>query len=150
MFTSVGKLMYDPHKSGIRIIKPSDHWIILKTGEGIVEYYKWWLHKLYQLKFEKTIWGSHISVNRGVRPPNKNLWGKYEGEQIEFTYTNRIYRANEIFFCVDAYSKRLEEIRLELGLSAQPNYGFHLTVARLNKLQSLERAKAICPENLEK
>lgn len=139
MFTSAGKLMYDPHKSGKRIIKASDWWIILKTDEGIVDYYKHWIRKHYDVKFENTIWGSHISVNRGVVPPKKELWNKHKGEMVEFTYTNRVYRVNDIFFCVDAYSTRLEEIRLELGLSKQPNYGFHLTIGRLNKQYALEK-----------
>jgi len=135
MFTSVGQLWYDPHKNVKRVVKSAKWWMILKTDEDIVEYYKYWLKKLCShMRFESTIWGSHISVNRGFTPPNKEAWGKYEGEQIEFSYTNRIYRANEIFFCVDAYSTRLEEIRSELGMSSQPNYGFHLTIGRINKL----------------
>ncbi|WP_394999921.1 hypothetical protein [Acinetobacter sp.] len=132
MFTSVGKLIYDPHKTGIRIIKSADWWMILKTDEGIVEYYKYWIRKYHNVKFEQTIWGSHISVNRGFPPPNKTLWGKHTGEEIEFTYSNRIYLANDIFFCVDAYSARLEEIREELGLTRLPNYGFHVTIGRLD------------------
>ena len=107
--------------------------MILKTGEGILQYYQHWLKKVYDMHFIRTVWGSHISVNRGVEPPNPKKWGKYEGEWINFTYTNRIYRATDIFLCVDAYSPRLEEIRVELGLQPQPNYGFHLTIGRLDK-----------------
>lgn len=143
MFQSTGKLLYDPHKNGKRFIKPSDWWMILKTDEGIVEYYKYWIQRQFDVKFEMTIWGSHISVNRGFKPPNQEFWNKYAGEQIEFTYTNRIYRANDLFFCVDAYSSRLEAIRLELGLSKQPNFGFHLTIGRINKEYALKRASAI-------
>lgn len=138
MFSSQGTLIYDPHKNGKRIIKASDWWIILKTDEGIVDYYKYWIKKQYDVSFEKTIWGSHISVNRGSVPPNKGLWNKYAKERIPFEYTNRVYRVNDIFFCVDAYSERLEQIRLELGLPAQPNHGFHITIARLNKIYALE------------
>lgn len=126
--------MYDPHKNvKKRIIKESDWWIILKTDEGIVEYYKHWIRKHYDVRFEKTIWGSHISVNRGTKPPNVRLWNKYAGEKIDFTYTNHIYRPNEIFFCIDIICPRLEEIRTELGLTNKPNFGFHLTIGRLNK-----------------
>ena len=131
--------MYDPHKSGRRIIKSSDWWIILRTDEGLIEYYKYLIGRKWDVKFEQTIWGSHISVNRGVAPPNKELWGKYKGEKVEFQYTNNIYRANDLFFCIDAYSKRLEEIRVELGLTPQPKYGFHLTIGRINKLYAEER-----------
>ena len=145
-----GKLIYDPHKTGIRIIKPAAWWMILKTDEGIVEYYKHWIKKYHNVKFEQTIWGSHISVNRGFPPPNKALWGKYAGEEIEYTYSNRIYLANEIFFCVDAYSTRLEEIREELGLTRLPNYGFHITIGRLNKQHSPQGATQGCREVFKK
>jgi len=132
--------MYEPHKAVKRVIKPANWWMILKTDEGIIDYYKYWLKTKYDIRFEKTIWGSHISVNRGFTPPKKELWGKYEGEEIEFSYSNRIYLVNQIFFCIDAYSARLEEIRLEMGLMKQPNHGFHITVGRINKQYSEERS----------
>lgn len=128
MFKSKGKLSYDPPAR----IKAEPWWLILRTDKSIIDYYQYWIQKHYDLQFEKTVWGSHISVNRGVVPPNPSAWKKYKSEQIDFEYTNRIYRKHW-FFCVDAYSKRLEEIREELGLPKLPPAGFHLTIGRISK-----------------
>jgi len=138
MFEATGKLIYDPHAR----IKQDPWWLILKADEGIIDYYKHWINKEIALdfgginrvpiRFEKTVWGSHISVNRGTKPPKKNLWRKHQGENIKFTYSNRIYRVHW-FFCVDAYSKRLEDIREEMGLSRIPPYGYHITIGRISK-----------------
>lgn len=127
MFCSSGKLIYDPHAR----IKQAPYWLILKTDEEIIRYYKAMLKQLYDLSFEKTVWGSHISVIRGTPPINKKQWRKYQNEVISFEYTNKVYRAHS-FFCVDAYSARLEEIRTELGLAPTPKAGFHITIGRIN------------------
>lgn len=127
MFQSSGKLIYDPYAR----IKQAPYWLILKTDEELIRYYKSMLMQQYDLIFEKTIWGSHISVIRGTPPVDKKQWKKYQNETIDFEYTNRIYRAHS-FFCVDAYSPRLEEIRSELGLSPTPKAGFHITIGRIN------------------
>ena len=139
MFESTGKLIYDPHAR----IKQAPNWLILRTDEEILRYYQHWIKKELALdlggirrapiKFETTVWGSHISVHRGTTIPNQHLWKKHQGENIKFTYSNRVYHINNWFFCVDAYSERLEEIRTELGLSKTPPYGFHVTIGRVNK-----------------
>ena len=134
MFTGEGRLIYDPYAR----IKSAPWWMILKTDEGIIEYYQHWLKKHYDVGFERTVWGSHISVVRGQEPPNKAAWAKYKNEKIQFTYSNRVYRAHW-FFCIDAYSPRLEEIRVELGLKPQPKHGLHLTVGRMQK-EYMEKA----------
>jgi hypothetical protein len=129
MFQGHGKLIYDPRAR----IRFEPWWCILKTDEELVRYYQYWIKQHYDVKFEKTVWGSHISVNRAVKPPNPAFWKKYKNEIIPFTYTNRVYRVHW-FLCVDAYSTRLEDIREELGLPRLPPYGFHLTIGRLNKV----------------
>lgn len=134
MFNSTGHLIYDPYAR----ISQDPWWLILKTDKGLMEYYQHWIKRHYDVTFENTVWGSHISVVRGQKPPNEKAWGKYKNEKISFTYSNRIYRAHW-FYCVDVYSDRLEEIREELGLPKQPKHGFHLTIGRINKIQ-LEKA----------
>lgn len=128
MFESTGTLIYDPKAR----IKQEPWWLILKTDKGILDYYQSQIKQHFDVGFEKTVWGSHISVVRGDNPPKKEAWGKYKNEKIKFTYTNQVYRAHW-FFCIDAYSERLEEIRMELGLPKLPKFGFHLTIGRLNK-----------------
>lgn len=137
MLESTGKLIYDPRAR----IKNAPWWCILKTDEEIVRYYKEWLKKFYDVEFEKTVWGSHVSVVRGTEPSNKSVWKKYQGYKINFTYTNNIYRAHW-FYCVDVQSAELEAIRQELGLTPVPKHGFHLTIGRINKLQLQRAAEA--------
>ena len=108
MFSGEGKLIYDPYAR----IKQDQWWAILKTDESIVDYYQHLIRQHYDVKFEKTVWGSHISVVRGQKPRDCLLWNKYKGEKIPFTYSNMVYRKHW-FFCVDAQSERLEEIRRE-------------------------------------
>ncbi len=134
MFQSTGKLIYDPYAR----IKQAPYWVILKTDEELVRYYQNWIKQHFDVGFEKTVWGSHISAIRGEEPTNKEFWGKYKNEKIDFTYTNNIYRKHW-FFCVEAYSQRLEDIREELGLSRLPKTGFHITIGRLDK-QYLHKA----------
>lgn len=135
MFKSTGILRYDPDQS----IKTEQGkavapwWCILETGEGLRQYYQWWIKKYYNVQFEKTAWGSHLSVIRGDPPPNPKFWRYREGKRISFTYTNRIYLSTDIFFCIDAYSSELEDIREKLGYSRLPLSGFHITIGRINK-----------------
>lgn len=128
MFTSTGRLIYDPYAR----IKQEPWWCILKTDEELVRYYQSQIKQHYDVEFEKTVWGSHISVIRGTAPVAGANWGRYKNEKIEFTYDNEVYRTHW-FLCVRAYSKRLEEIREELGLPKTPKHGFHITVGRLHK-----------------
>ena len=93
------------------------------------------------MKFEKHIdlcepsWGSHISVTRSPKlPKNKQaLWKKYDGEIVEFEYSNEIRKAKDTknpgdFYFIDVWSPRLDEIRAELGLPYFPKY--HITIGR--------------------
>lgn len=128
MFKSTGRLIYDPYAR----IKQEKWWAILKTDEEIIRYYQKQLKELFDLRFEKTVWGSHISVIRGEEPKNKDKWAKHTKSQIPFNYSNRIYRKH-YFFCVDVTSVELEDIRVELGLPKLPKTGFHLTIGRIDK-----------------
>ena len=59
-------------------------------------------------------------------------WGKYEGEQIPFRYDNEIGFDPPYYF-LRAYSKRIEDIREELGLARhRPRFNdFHITIANV-------------------
>jgi hypothetical protein len=79
----------------------------------------------------------HISVVRNEHCVNMEYWGKYEGEQIEFKYSNYIHNG-EVYWWINAFSAKLEEIRIELGLPVSSLYTippngylkcFHITLA---------------------
>lgn len=72
---------------------------------------------------------SHVSVVRQFENRDIRYWGKYEGEQIEIEYWLPIY-TDSLYCWLDCASKRIEEIRLELGLQAHRIGGvFHITIS---------------------
>jgi hypothetical protein len=48
-------------------------------------------------------------------------WKKYEGQEVVFEYSNLIY-FSDTYCWLNAFSKRLEEIRTELGLRVVPEH----------------------------
>ena len=82
---------------------------------------------------------AHITVSRNEAPVNIEAWKKYDGEAVEFFYTPGI-KQGKIYYWLDVYCVRLEDIRLELGLPVVNLYEpplpgfrkrFHLTVANI-------------------
>lgn len=128
-----GKLIYDPPRPGFKKLK--DNWSILTVNPELTRYYRWWM------KFEKHVdlcepsWGSHISVTRSPKLPKDKqaLWKKYQGEIVDYEYSNIIKKAKDSknpghFYFIEVWSKRLDEIRNELGLPYHPKY--HITIGR--------------------
>lgn len=128
MFTSTGIFQYDPGK-GTKKFTP--HWGLLVCDDDIAAYYSWFLKKrgMPVQANDKGLWGAHVSVLKGEVPPKSESWGKYEGFEIEFHYTNQIRYENGKHAWVDVFSTQLSAIREELGFPFKPWY--HLTVGRL-------------------
>lgn len=149
MYNGTGTVIYDPPMR----IKHEDWWCIVKTDLELVRYYQSQLLKLFDLQFEKTVWGSHISVVRGTKPPKLRPWMKYNRQKFTFTYDGQIYRVRD-FFVIDVECEAIENLRVELGLPAKLRKPFHITIGRLKtgfyekrKLQLAEFcAKAGIPE----
>lgn len=145
MFSAKGTLVYDPES---RIVF-EPWWLLLKTDKSILDYYQHWIKSIYDVDFiRQTVWGPHVSVNRGDIPPDIMKWRKYDGEVVDYKYSNRIYRKHW-FFCVEVYSTRLEDIREEMGLSRLPPKGFHMTIGRIDKTY-LERKRTTWLNFLDK
>lgn len=129
MFNAKGKLHYDDTE-GFRVF--------LNVDQDISEYYRALIPKYYRPL--KPRYDAHITVVRpGFDEVNKHRhWGDYEGEEIEFIYDS--YPLHGMgYFWLNAWSKRLEEIRLELGLINTSKYAlrpsgydktFHITIAK--------------------
>lgn len=124
MFTSKGKLRYSPKLLGNRNEK---YWLVLDCDPEIGRYYRY----LYRIGAYKNLgrpsWKEHITVVRNEEPPNKHLWEKYEGEIVEFSYGHDIID-NSVYYWLAVQSSRLDEIRVELGLSKIPEFPFHVTI----------------------
>jgi len=65
----------------------------------------------------------HITVVRvhKEKVPNKEYWDKYAGEEIEFSYSPIVHEGS-VYYWLNVFCVRLEEIRRELGLSVVSEY----------------------------
>lgn len=140
--SSSGVLLYDPDRQGLKD-KPGKRpktrwWLVLECDPDIPRYYQWWIQKSLHIKgLCEPSWGAHVSVIRGEEPREdlQSLWGKYQGERVEFRYQAKPRQSGDTtgdrpgnFWFLDVECSRLQEIRAELGLVVYPK--FHLTVGR--------------------
>lgn len=133
MINSRGILRYSPPLLGGRDEK---WWLVLDCDLEIVKYYRH-LYKMNSYFCEEMIkpaWDSHITVIRNEEPQNKIHWNKYNGLPIDFTYSH-IVENDGNYWWLPVQSLILEEIRLELGLSKDPEFPFHLSVGHQGKRQ---------------
>lgn len=126
MFTSTGIFHYDP-LPGTKHYEPN--WALLKCDEDIANYYAWHLKKHGVEVDPFNLWGVHVSSLKGDLPVNPEVWGKYEGYEVEFHYNHIIRYDNGKHAWVDVYSEDLSAIREELGFP--PKFWYHLTIGRL-------------------
>ena len=87
--------------------------VILELDQEIVNYYRNLISK--HLYVKRQYYNAHISVIRNQIPLNMYNWNKYNGENIKFYYSN-VINNDDIYYWINAYSIRLEDIRTELGL----------------------------------
>ena len=108
LYNSIGTLKYGSNYSLRLLIDPE-----------IANYYRCFIPKKYN--YNKPKYEPHISVVRKVVPTNLQHWGKYEDKQIEFQYDNNIHFGTQ-YIWLNCFSKELENIRLELGLSIHDEF----------------------------
>lgn len=110
------------------------HKLIVEVDQGIVDLYRSLIPKSRCV--QRQMYPAHISVVRKETPKNLEFWGKYEGELVDFWYDNEIHWG-QVYYWLNAFSKKLEEIRIELGLSVSSEYTrppdsfekvFHITI----------------------
>ena len=125
LFISSGYLRYHPNK------------LILEIDQQLVDYYRALVPKSIGLSRQRH--DAHISVVRKETPPLMEFWEKYEGELIEFCY-DPIIKNGEIYYWLNVFCVRLEEIRKELGLPVSSPYTrppdgfskcFHTTIGNI-------------------
>jgi hypothetical protein len=102
----------------------------LSICKGIGLFYRSLIPKWYPVRGQR--YEQHISVVRKETPKDLRAWGKYEGEIVEFYYDPEDVCSSDIYWWLNCYSKRLEEIRAELGLepkwsATKPPEGFGAT-----------------------
>jgi len=129
---SIGKLVYSPRTH----LASSDRWLVLMCDDEISRYYR----HLYKMEYpylngERTgkltrpVWGTHVSVIRGERIPNMNLWGLDANKIIEFEYEPGVIDNGE-YYWLKVRCPYLSGLRKKYGLHPEPRFGFHLTIGR--------------------
>ena len=147
MFTSVGRLRYG-----------RSTWnLVVDVDPQLTAYYRALLPKAWYPQPPK--YPAHISVLRREIPVNLELWNQYDGEAIEFFYVPEV-RIGQVYYWLDVYCSRLEDIRLELGLPlanlyepALPGFRkrFHCTIANIKDQVAngnINTANSVVPKQL--
>lgn len=131
MLKSTGKVVFNPiPKDGS--VPDKKWWAIVECPHDIIDYYKYWVTKNKKFKISPPIFGAHISIIRDEEPLDKfkHLWGRREGEEVEFFYTPD-FDTNGDYWWLNVYCPKLSEIRTELGLPPEPQYDYHLSIGKL-------------------
>jgi len=128
IFQTPGTIIYDPHRPGVN----DPWWCIVKTDEGVADYYRWLLERRYMIKTIRPPWGSHISIIRGEKPAPAyiHLWKKYHGQQIMVDCSGYICGNGE-FWWINVYNPIFKTIRDEFHLPSQ--WGQHLSIAKIHE-----------------
>lgn len=128
---STGRLEYDR--------SDGQWWVRVKADGGISAYYSR-LARSYGIPL-MTFAGkwTHITVVRNERPPNEHLWGRGDGQEVEFFYSH-CCRWTPYHLWVDVYSDQMRDLRADLGFPPKLQkrlsdgrvleHSFHLTVGR--------------------
>ena len=124
---SIGKLIYSPRTH----LASSERWLVLMCDDEISKYYRHMFYREYPWrgKLTRPVWGTHISIIRGERIPNFNLWGLDANKTVEFEYDGGV-EDNQEYFWLKAKCPHLSDLRERYGLYREPKFGFHLTIGR--------------------
>ena len=126
MFKSIGILKYGPEWK-----------MILAVDQDLSNYYRALIPKSTCCK--RPSWPAHMTIVRQEFevPLHKEHWMKYNGMEVAFDYLPIILN-DEYYFWLNAWSKQLEQIRIELGLTIYSRWvlppkgftkNFHITIA---------------------
>lgn len=127
LYKSVGTLHYDRTRNG-------GYKLVLMVDQEISNYYRALIPKW--IYTQPQMYPAHVSVVRKEVPINLDAWGKYEGHKVEFFYSPIIH-SGKVYYWLNVFCKRLEEIRIELGLPVSSPYtlppegfvkAFHTTI----------------------
>jgi hypothetical protein len=127
MMKSIGKLTYSPKSH----LGSNEKWLVLMCDDSISQYYRSLFYREYPWKGKLTrpVWGTHISIIRGERIPNFQLWGLDTNKIIEFEYEGGVLDNNE-YYWLKTKCPYLSDLRIKYGLTPEPRFGFHLTIGR--------------------
>lgn len=124
---SIGKLIYSPRSH----LGSNEKWLVLMCDDEISRYYRHLFYTEYPWKGKLTrpVWGTHVSIIRGERIPNYNLWRLDENKIVHFEYEPGV-KDNGEYYWLKVKCNYLLDLREKYGLSRNPQFGLHLTVGR--------------------
>jgi hypothetical protein len=128
-----------PYKGVLNYKNEGGYRLTVEIDEELANYYRSLIPKYFP--YLKPRWPSHITVVRTEKetPVNREHWGKYHGQEIEFQY-DPIIRSGKMYYWLNIWCVELENIREELGLPVVsmftlPPAGytkcFHCTIANM-------------------
>lgn len=125
-----GTIIYDPYRGDM---ETKNHWCILQLPKDFGKYYQYFLRKEKHLILNDPTYNAHVSIVRGELIRNKSSWKKYQHNKFFIEYEPEIVQFKDnkkpgSFYCINFESKKLAEIREELGLI--PFSTFHITIGR--------------------
>jgi len=125
MYTSWGRLRYDPRMPRQKVVEPN--WLILDCDPAIGFYYSWLLFKHHCVKLRRPAWKCHVSVIRseGISCPDK--WGHDDGRKIKFEY-DPVIKTNGRHYWLSVHSEELLDVRAFYGLDRKTWPPLHLTL----------------------
>ena len=121
-----GTLRYSPKILGNRV--SAKWWLVVDCEPSLGSYYRdlYSLHHYRCKSLSKPAWKDHITVIRNEEPLHRDLWEKYDGENLEFSYLQEPH-TNGCYWWLQISCPRLLDIREELGLPRNPSIPFHLS-----------------------
>jgi hypothetical protein len=117
--------------------------LVAEIDPELARYYRALIPKWIDTNPQK--YRAHISAVRKETPVKMEHWERYEGQEVEFLYSPIVHHG-EVYWWLNCFSKRLEEIRLELGLPVDSPYTrppdgmaktFHTTIGNMKRLQQV-------------
>lgn len=123
----------------LRYTTTPEYRLVVNIDQDLADYYRSLIPKWKLVNRPR--WPAHITIVRPGKeePVNLEFWGKYEGESLQFLYDSHIHKG-EVYYWLNIWSIRLEEIRKELGLPVSTQYTippkgfvktFHCTIANI-------------------
>jgi hypothetical protein len=124
---SKGRLRYSPKLDNSK--KSTKWWLVIDADPELGRYYR----QLYcdfffkARSIQRPAWAEHISVIRDEEPPNKVLWERHDGQEIEFTLIPKA-ESDGVYIWFPVVCEEALQIREALGLPREPFFPLHLTI----------------------
>lgn len=134
-FKATGKLIFDPNNK-TKKHKRQATWkrnAFIDLNCDLCEYYSWFLLKRFNLKLNKPLRGSHITIiadrieTKDLMQSYEEVKAKYHKKDIQFEYDISPWTNGEHWW-LSVHCPEAEDIREEAKLPRQPYFSFHLTI----------------------